>query len=62
MKCQLCCHYALCIYAFTERLRLQHTYALYIYVWIFENGAKELKSRPKRAFFSRQILFPKVTI
>ena len=32
------------------------------YVWIYENGAKELKSRPKRAFFSRQKLSPKVTI
>ena len=26
------------------------------YVWIYENGTKELKSRPKRAFFSRQKL------
>ena len=26
----------------------------YNYIWIYENGAKELKSRPKRAFFSRQ--------
>ena len=34
----------------------------YIYVWIYENGAKELKSRPKRAFFSGQKLSPKVTI
>ena len=24
----------------------------YKYVWIYENGAKELKSRPKRVFFS----------
>ena len=28
----------------------------YIYVWIYENGAKELNSRPKQAFFSRQKL------
>ena len=25
--------------------------AKYTYVWIYENGAKELKSRPKWAFF-----------
>ena len=25
-----------------------------MYVWIYENGTKELKSRPKRAFFFRQ--------
>ena len=24
---------------------------LYRYVWIYENGAEELKSRPKRGFF-----------
>ena len=24
---------------------------LFIYVWIYENGAKELKSRPKGAFY-----------
>ena len=26
-------------------------YVACIYVWVYENGAKELKSRPKRAFF-----------
>ena len=34
----------------------------YTYVWIYENGAKELKWRPKLAFFSRQKLSPKSTI
>ena len=24
---------------------------IYIYIWIYENGAKKFKSRPKRAFF-----------
>ena len=30
------------------------------YVWIYENGAVKLKSRPKLAFFSRQKLSLKV--
>ena len=30
-----------------------------MYVWIYENGAKKLKSCFKRAFFSRQKLSPK---
>ena len=36
--------------------------AISIYVSTYENGAKELNSRPKRAFFSRQKLSPKSTI
>ena len=42
--------------------QLKFYFSKNIYVWIYENGAKELKSRPKRAFFSRQKLCPKSMI
>ena len=42
--------------------RVIWSYSLVIYVWIYENGVKNLNSRIKRAFFSRQKLSPKSTI
>ena len=35
--------------------RLIQSRSVVIYVWIYKNDAKELKSRPKRAFFLSKV-------